>query len=162
MQGKNSQNWFVIDFCNLMINTNYGWSTLIQVILHFMGFWLPPHTPHLQHTTDILLFYLSTEHVLLCELDKRNVLIIKKEGNVSFYNTLNTIYLYGVAHMVKDNSDNQKNNPLLPFWGYSLWLTARDLLHASYCRLDSINNGLFSFLFYASCGALAGTRNMHC
>ena len=81
-----------------MINTNYGWSTLIQVILHFMGFWLLPHTPHLQHTTDILLFYLSTKHVLLCELDKRNVLIIKKEGNVHF-TTPSTQFIYMVLHI---------------------------------------------------------------
>ena len=61
-----------------------------------------------------------------------------------FYNTLNTFYLYGVAHMVKDNSDNQRNNPLLPFWGYSLWLTATDLLHADWIVLTM---AFFPFFF---------------
>ena len=40
----------------------------------------------------------------------------RKEGNVLFNNALNTFYLrlYGVRHMVKDHSDNEKGNPLLP------------------------------------------------
>ena len=39
-----------------------------------------------------------------------------KEGNVLFNDTLNTFYLqlYGVRHMVKDHSDGEKGNPLLP------------------------------------------------
>ena len=39
-----------------------------------------------------------------------------KEGNVLFNDTLNTFYLqlYGVNHMVKDHSDSEKGNPLLP------------------------------------------------
>ena len=39
-----------------------------------------------------------------------------KEGNVLFNDTLNTFYLrlYGVRHMVKDHSDSEKGNPLLP------------------------------------------------
>ena len=39
-----------------------------------------------------------------------------KEGNVLFNNALNTFYLrlYGVRHMVKDHSDSEKGNPLLP------------------------------------------------
>ena len=39
-----------------------------------------------------------------------------KEGNVFFNNTLNTFYLrlYGVKHMVKDHSDSERGNPLLP------------------------------------------------
>ena len=38
----------------------------------------------------------------------------RKEGNVLFNDTLNTFYvrLYGVRHMVKDNSDSEKGNPL--------------------------------------------------
>ena len=37
-------------------------------------------------------------------------------GNVLFNDTLNTFYLplYGVRHMVKDHSDSEKGNPLLP------------------------------------------------
>ena len=38
------------------------------------------------------------------------------EINVLFNDTLNTFYLrlYGVRHMVKDHSDSEKGNPLLP------------------------------------------------
>ena len=40
----------------------------------------------------------------------------RKEGNVLFNDALNTFYirLYGVRHMVKDHSDSEKRNPLLP------------------------------------------------
>ena len=40
----------------------------------------------------------------------------RKEGNVLFNDTLNTFYLrlYGVRHMVKDHSDSERGNPLLP------------------------------------------------
>ena len=39
-----------------------------------------------------------------------------KEGNVLFNDALNTFYLrlYGVRHMVKDHSDSERGNPLLP------------------------------------------------
>ena len=38
------------------------------------------------------------------------------KGNVLFNDALNTFYLqlYGVGHMVKDHSDSEKGNPLLP------------------------------------------------
>ena len=41
----------------------------------------------------------------------------RKEGNVLFNDTLNTFYLqlYGIRHMVKDHSDNERGNPLLPY-----------------------------------------------
>ena len=40
----------------------------------------------------------------------------RKEGNVLSNNALNTFYLrlYGVRHMVKDHSDSERGNPLLP------------------------------------------------
>ena len=40
----------------------------------------------------------------------------RKEGSVLFNDTLNTLYLrlYGVRHMVKDHSDSERGNPLLP------------------------------------------------
>ena len=40
----------------------------------------------------------------------------RKEGSVLFNNTLNTFYLrlYGVRHMVKDNSDSKRGNLLPP------------------------------------------------
>ena len=39
-----------------------------------------------------------------------------KEGNILFNDALNTFYLwlYGVTHMVNDNSDSERGNPLLP------------------------------------------------
>ena len=39
-----------------------------------------------------------------------------KEGNVLFTDELNTFYLrlYGVRHMIKDHSDNERGNPLSP------------------------------------------------
>ena len=43
-------------------------------------------------------------------------LSIKKEGNILFYDAINTFYLwlYGVRHVVKDRSDSERGNPLLP------------------------------------------------
>ena len=44
----------------------------------------------------------------------------QKEGNVLFNDTLNTFYLrlYGVGHMVKDQSDRgREENPLPPLYG---------------------------------------------
>ena len=40
----------------------------------------------------------------------------RKEGNVLLNDALNTFYLrlYGVGHMVKDHSDSEKGNQLLP------------------------------------------------
>ena len=40
----------------------------------------------------------------------------ERKGNVLFNDTLLTFYLqlYGVRHMVKDHSDSEKGNPLLP------------------------------------------------
>ena len=40
----------------------------------------------------------------------------RKEGNVLFNDAFNTFYLrlYDVRHMVKDHSDSEKVNPLLP------------------------------------------------
>ena len=53
----------------------------------------------------------STHLVFFAQCDT-----FKKEGNVLFNDTLNTFYLwlYGVRHMVKDHSDNEKGNPLPP------------------------------------------------
>ena len=40
----------------------------------------------------------------------------REEGNILINDALNTFYLqlYGVRHMVKDHSDSEKGNPLLP------------------------------------------------
>ena len=48
-------------------------------------------------------------YVLIC-------LLTSKEGNVLFNDALNTFYLrlYGVGHMVKNHSDSDRGNLLLP------------------------------------------------
>ena len=54
----------------------------------------------------------------MCVLSSMTVQIKEgKEGNVLFNNALNTFYLrlYGVRHMVKDNSDSERENPLPPY-----------------------------------------------
>ena len=40
----------------------------------------------------------------------------ERKRNILFNDALNTFYLrlYGVRHMVKDHSDSEKGNPLLP------------------------------------------------
>ena len=45
-----------------------------------------------------------------------NTQMKERERNVLFNDALNTFYLrlYGVRHMVKDHSDSEKGNPLLP------------------------------------------------
>ena len=47
---------------------------------------------------------------------QKKKVMLRKEGNVLFNDTLNTFYLwlYGIRHMVKDHSDIEKGNPLLP------------------------------------------------
>ena len=53
-------------------------------------------------------FYLTTHstHFIYCYM----------EGSVLFNDALNTFYLrlYGIRHMVKDHSDSERENPLLP------------------------------------------------
>ena len=52
----------------------------------------------------------SRKHAIHCSYQGR------KEANVLFNDALNTFYLrlYGIRHMVKDNSDSERGNPLLP------------------------------------------------
>ena len=78
----------------------------------------------------------------------------ERERNVLFNDALNTFYLrlYGVRHMVKDHSDSEKRNPLLPH-RLLCRLTARVLLYAPSHRQDST----YHSLCYTSRGALAGT-----
>ena len=81
-----------------------------------------------------------------------------KEGNVLFNDVLNTFYLqiYIILDiiMVKDHTDSERENPLLPN-GYSFRLATRDLLYAQSHRLDST----YHILCYTSRGALAGMSN---
>ena len=41
---------------------------------------------------------------------------LRKEGNVLFNDAFNTFYLrlYGVRHMVKDDTDSERGNPMPP------------------------------------------------
>ena len=71
---------------------------------------------------------------------------MERERNVLFNDAFNTFYLrlYGVRHMVKDHSNSEKGNPLLP--------------HRLLLSINSKDN-TYHGLYYTSCGALAGTRN---
>ena len=76
-----------------------------------------------------------------------------------FNNALNTFYLwlYGIGYiMVKDHSDNQRGNLLVPLHGIfflinSIWF----YLYAPSHRQNTIYHGLC----YTSPGALVGTSN---
>ena len=50
-----------------------------------------------------------------------------RERNVLFNDALNTFYLrlYGMRHMVKDHSDSEKGNPLLPLLGLLLPINSK-------------------------------------
>ena len=51
----------------------------------------------------------------------------ERDINVLFNDALNTFYLrlYGVRHMVKDHSDSEKGNPLLPPHGLLLSINSK-------------------------------------
>ena len=73
-----------------------------------------------------------------------NVVQENKEGNILFNDAVNTFYLrlYGVRHMVKDHSDSERGNLLLP--------------HGLLFPISS--KGSFICIIPQT-GALAGTRN---
>ena len=104
----------------------YSWSRWTAIVTH--------HTPprHLPICSDRRN---TTWEVRLCARDLRvhqiqslpppSLMVtaywcglFRKEGNVLFNDALNTLYLryYGVRHMVKDHSDSERGNPLLPHW----------------------------------------------
>ena len=58
----------------------------------------------------------------------------EKERNVLFNDALNTFYLrlYGIRHMVKDHSDSEKGNPLLP---HRLLLSINSVWQKSQCDI---------------------------
>ena len=57
--------------------------------------------------------------------------------------------LYDIGHMVKDHSDSERGNPLLP----------HGLLFPVNSKGSFICNSTYHSLCYTSHGALAGTRN---
>ena len=82
----------------------------------------------------------------------------RKEGNVLFNDTLNTLYLwlYGIRHMVKDS---EKGNLLCNYMGYSFQLAARDLLYAPSPQTVYIAHTVIHGLCYTSHRVLAERKN---
>ena len=76
----------------------------------------------------------------------------RKEGIVLFNDTRNTFYLrlYGVRHMVKDHSDSDSGNLLLPH-GLLFPISSKGSLYAS-------SHNTYHSLCYTSRGALVGSR----
>ena len=84
-------------------------------------------------TADMMLFIIhnDTPSILIDSLEQNiifvkikrnghlNLLMCKEERNVLFNDTLNTFYLRlnGIGHMVKDHSDSERGNQLLPIHG---------------------------------------------
>ena len=78
----------------------------------------------------------------------------RKEGNALFNNALNTFYLwlYGIGHMVKDHTDSERENPLLPH-GLLFPISSNGFFYMHH-PTDRITHPT-AFVT----GALAGTRN---
>ena len=111
-----------------------------------------------RHTQHILLIVIWKEGNVLFN-DALNTFlftVIWKVGNVLFNDALNTFYLwlYGIRHLVKDHSDSERGNPLLPH-GLLFPIRSKGSLYSSSRRQDNT----YHSLCYTSCGALAGTRN---
>ena len=77
--------------------------------------------------------------------DGRKEMFLFNDAPNTFY-----LWLYGIGHMVKDHSDSERQNPLLPHG-----LLFPVLLYAPSHRQDST----YHSLCYTSHGALAGMRN---
>ena len=73
---------------------------------------------NLRFFTDVRLSFRTYESLLYNYLHSKDIYFKegRKKGNVLFNDALNTVYLrlYGVKHMIKDKSDSEKGNPLLP------------------------------------------------
>ena len=82
---------------------------------------------------------------------------LNKEGNVLFNDVHNTFYfgLYGVDHIVKDHSDSERGNPLLP----NRLLFPINSKGSFICTIHKQDNTYHS-LCYTSHGAMAGMRNI--
>ena len=61
------------------------------------------------------------------EKNQLNMNKLRKEGNVLFNDAFNTFYLrlYGVRHMVKDHSDMETGDPLLPLHGLFFLISSK-------------------------------------
>ena len=108
------------------------------------------------HTVNLSIIHSYCEFVnysfilWICQL-----FIHRKEGNVLFNDALNTFYLrlYGVRHMVKDHSDSERGNLLLPH-GLLFSINSKGFICTIPHRITHITG-----LCYISHGELAGTRN---
>ena len=65
------------------------------------------------------------------------------------------LQLYGAGHMVKDHSDSERGNPLLPHGLLFLINSKGSFIYAPSHRQDST----YHSFCYTSRGGLAGTRN---
>ena len=67
------------------------------------------------HSTHFYLWLYGIRHMVKDHSDSERK-ERRKEGNVLFNDTLNTLYfrLYGIRHMVKNHSDSERGNPLPP------------------------------------------------
>ena len=83
-------------------------------------------------------------------------IVLKGRNEMLYLTTHSTHFIYGyiVRHLVKDNSDSERETRFRHM-DYSFRLAARVLLYAPSHRQDSTYHGLW----YTSRGALAGTRN---
>ena len=79
-----------------------------------------------------------------------------EEGSVLFNDALSTFHLrlYGVRHMVKNNLDSERGNPLPPH-GLLFPISSK----GSFISITHIQDNTYHGLYYTSRGALAGTRN---
>ena len=83
--------------------------------------YLTPFSTHLNNSyigyNDFRTFFYYKQWFI----DRINV-CLRKEGNVLFNDPLKTfhLWLYGIKHMVKDHSDSERGNPLLPHGVYFL------------------------------------------
>ena len=69
------------------------------------------------------------------------------------YLTMHSTHIIGIRHMVKDLSDNERQNPLPP---HGLFLiSSKGSLYASSHKHDNT----YHDLYYSSCGAQAEIRN---
>ena len=82
-----------------------------------------------------------------------------KEGRKClFNNALNTFYLwlYDIGYMVKDHSDSQRVNLLLPLHGIFFLISSKGCFNI--CIISQTEYYIYHGLCYTSPGALVGTR----
>ena len=108
--------WQHINISNIYNRGNYHYM-MADMIIHRVHQRIGTYR-HLQTPTETIsqaivggVFFLKQQEISQYPSGKR-----VGERNVLFNDALNTFYLrlYGIRHMVKDHSDSEKGNPLLP------------------------------------------------